>query len=26
MLDFTSHNADLLAKAQHGFVKHIGAA
>ena len=26
MLDFTSQNADLLAKAQHGFVKHIGAA
>jgi len=26
MLDFTSQHADLLAKAQHGFVKHIGAA
>ena len=26
MLDFTKNNPDLLAKAQHGFVKNIGAA
>ena len=26
MLNFTSQHADLVAKAQHGFVKHIGAA
>jgi quinolinate synthase len=26
MLDFTKKHPDLLAKAQHGFVKHIGAA
>jgi quinolinate synthase len=26
MLDFTSQHPDLLAKAQHGFVKNIGAA
>jgi quinolinate synthase len=26
MLDFTKHHPDLLAKAQHGFVKNIGAA
>jgi quinolinate synthase len=26
MLDFTQHHPDLLAKAQHGFVKNIGAA
>lgn len=26
MLDFTSKHPDLLAKAQHGFVKNIGAA
>jgi quinolinate synthase len=26
MLDFTANNPELLAKAQHGFVKHIGAA
>ena len=26
MLDFTANNPELLAKAQHGFVKNIGAA
>ena len=26
MLDFTQHHPELLAKAQHGFVKNIGAA
>jgi len=26
MLDFTQDHPDLLAKAQHGFVKNIGAA
>ena len=26
MLDFTTNHPDLLAKAQHGFVKNIGAA
>jgi quinolinate synthase len=26
MLDFTMNHPDLLAKAQHGFVKNIGAA
>ena len=26
MLDFTANHPELLAKAQHGFVKHIGAA
>ena len=26
MLDFTKNHPDLLAKAQHGFVKNIGAA
>jgi hypothetical protein len=26
MLDFTKNHPDLLAKAQHGFVKSIGAA
>jgi quinolinate synthase len=26
MLDFTKNNPELLAKAQHGFVKNIGAA
>jgi quinolinate synthase len=26
MLSFTSSHPDLLAKAQHGFVKNIGAA
>ena len=26
MLDFTTHHPNLLAKAQHGFVKNIGAA
>lgn len=26
MLDFTINNPDLLAKAQHGFVKNVGAA
>ncbi|WP_162784964.1 quinolinate synthase NadA [Polynucleobacter necessarius] len=26
MLDVTKHHPDLLAKAQHGFVKNIGAA
>ncbi|ANI99707.1 quinolinate synthase [Polynucleobacter wuianus] len=26
MLDFTEHHPELLAKAQHGFVKNIGAA
>ncbi|NCZ79400.1 MAG: quinolinate synthase NadA, partial [Burkholderiaceae bacterium] len=26
MLDFTSTNPELLAKAQHGFIKNIGAA
>jgi quinolinate synthase len=26
MLSFTSNHPELLAKAQHGFVKHIGAA
>ncbi|MBJ7380222.1 MAG: quinolinate synthase NadA [Polynucleobacter sp.] len=26
MLNFTSQHPDLLAKAQHGFIKHIGAA
>ena len=26
MLDFTQNHPDLLAKAQHGFVKNIGAA
>jgi quinolinate synthase len=26
MLDFTINHPDLLAKAQHGFVKNIGAA
>jgi quinolinate synthase len=26
MLDFTSTHPELLAKAQHGFIKNIGAA
>jgi quinolinate synthase len=26
MLDFTTNHPELLAKAQHGFVKNIGAA
>jgi quinolinate synthase len=26
MLEFTKNHPDLLAKAQHGFVKNIGAA
>ncbi|QWE11156.1 quinolinate synthase NadA [Polynucleobacter sp. es-EL-1] len=26
MLDFTQNHPELLAKAQHGFIKHIGAA
>jgi quinolinate synthase len=26
MLDFTTNHPDLLAKAQHGFVKNIGVA
>jgi quinolinate synthase len=26
MLDFTAHHPDKLARAQHGFVKNIGAA